>query len=281
MLREWKEHAQRVLHHGALIDPRGHATRELLNAGFTIDYAQQNIIDAPSRKLNYRFMVAEWLWMSFGRSDVETLAAYNSIMRQYSDDGVFLTGAYGPHIKAGAGRALARLEADRVSRQAVIQIPRPRVMTKDEPCTLSFQLLDRADRLNMIVTMRSSDLWLGLPYDVFSFSMLLNCYAGELGREPGWLTINAGSAHVYERDLPAVKALILDYPHSDLWSPALPGMPPAWLEDVLIHRDRASIQAREEDQDWLAYAEVLLSKSSVEARDHLRALHVAHFGGGH
>jgi thymidylate synthase len=73
------------------------------------------------------------------------------------------------------------------------------------------QFLLREDRLHMVVNMRSSDIWLGVPYDLFTFSMV--------GRMVGLLmhldipqpivSIVAGSRHMYERNRGEVTDLLV------------------------------------------------------------------------
>ena len=61
------------------------------------------------------------------------------------------------------------------------------------------QFLIRQDTIHAVVNMRSSDLWLGLPYDVFNFTMLAVVVAKEL-QVPylGEIVYNVGSSHIYE-----------------------------------------------------------------------------------
>ena len=68
--------------------------------------------------------------------------------------------------------------------------------------------------------MRSSDIWLGLPYDVFNFSMLgwlmLGCYnSWLLDHEPdcqfvlpGELHLTAVSSHLYDTNLEAARLIL-------------------------------------------------------------------------
>lgn len=266
----------------APVNPAG-ATRELLGRPFHIGDSAACLLDVRARKLNYRFAVAEAVWMATGRSDLESLTRYNSVMKQFSDDGIFLTGAYGPHLCGGLARVVRKLTEDPLSRQAVLQIPRPQIYyTKDEPCTLSLQFLQRDGYLNCIATMRSSDVWLGIPYDVFSFAFFQNCLAGRLGYRRGWLTINAGSQHLYERNVSNARELLNVTSHAQtlnvtshaqtLEMPALPGFPPQWLEDVLAKQSAESIPVeRSEDDPWLMLARVLLSKTNEDARELLTA----------
>jgi len=48
--------------------------------------------------------------------------------------------------------------------------------------------------------MRSSDVWIGLPYDMFSFSCIANQVAMRLNVKLGVCSITAGSSHLYYRD---------------------------------------------------------------------------------
>lgn len=260
----WQKELQQLADYGNKIGPRGQQTFEFVDQGFVID-STYNILNCPARKMNYRFAVAEWIWMTFGRSDVESIARYNSVMRQFSDDGIWMTGAYGPHIKAQYRGVLDKLRRDPATRQAVIEIPRPRRETKDEPCTLSMQFLLRGGQLHQIVTMRSSDIWLGVPYDVFTFTMFQNAFAAELGCARGWLSLHAGSRHLYERDLSAANAAVADDYTTTLPSPNLPGLPPPFLERVLMEGSLADLNEPVHPL-WLAYAAVLMSKTSEEAR---------------
>jgi thymidylate synthase len=274
----WLRRLRALYYTTSSVSPRGQATREILDAHLRFD-AQFNLLACPGRGLNYRFAVAEWLWMSFGRSDVSSLAQYNKVIAQFSDDGVFLTGAYGPHIRAQWQRTVDRLTADPDTRQAVIEIPRPRGATKDEPCTLSLQFLLRGGKLNLIATMRSSDVWLGVPYDLFSFTQLQNALAGQLGVGRGWCALNTGSSHLYERDVdkaaPLVRVDVSEPAASSLYLPDLPGRPPDWLEDVLVHREDAVNGKRLAlpipDGPWARYARALLAPTSVAAFDALTA----------
>jgi thymidylate synthase len=63
----------------------------------------------------------------------------------------------------------------------------------------------RDDKLHLSVFMRSSDVWLGLPYDIFAFSMVAYLMVVELRSAypklaPGCLWITAASSHLYARD---------------------------------------------------------------------------------
>jgi thymidylate synthase len=74
------------------------------------------------------------------------------------------------------------------SRRAVIQIFNAEdiaAIHREIPCTTTLQFFVRNERLDMVTTMRSNDAYLGLPHDVFCFTMLQEIIARSLGREIG------------------------------------------------------------------------------------------------
>ena len=72
--------------------------------------------------------------------------------------------------------------------------------TKDLNCTVCLQLFIRDCKLYMTTYMRSNDLWMGFPYDVFQFTCLQILMAMKLHVGIGTYTHVAGSLHLYERD---------------------------------------------------------------------------------
>jgi len=181
------------------VRPRGLLCWEENCVAFRLIHSEKNILVHPIRKLNYRFMVAEFLWYIRGKNTLEPLTRFNPNMKKFSDDGVTLAGAYGPRLMPQWSYVMSKLLEDIDTRQAVASIwtPSPKP-SRDIPCTLSLQFLRREDKLNLIVTMRSSDIWLGLSYDMFSFSQIQNVMAGALGINRGWIQFNLGSSHLYE-----------------------------------------------------------------------------------
>jgi thymidylate synthase len=260
----WFELLGRLYHDGKPVSPRGFETRELLGVQVRVNDLRKNILVHPIRNLSYRFAVAEWLWMAAGREDVATVARYNKNIAQFSDDGVIFRGAYGPQMLRQIPWAMEQLQKPGC-RQAVIQIWQPMPPpSKDIPCTLSWQLLARDGVLNAVITMRSSDVWLGLTYDFINLSQLVSGIAGELKLDTGMLVFNLGSSHLYDRDRDRAYDVLT---HREvlrcITSPPLPGRPPAdailnWEEDL--------------EHPWWVYRNVLQSETNVGALDKLEVL---------
>jgi thymidylate synthase len=295
-----------IMSDGRLVSPRGFRTKEITSMRLSVDDMTNNILVHPVRNLNYRFMVAEWCWIMAGRDDLATLVKYNKKYTEFSDDGKTLTGAYGPRIRGTdipwleidnvqqpghyydqLGWAVAQLKRSSDTRQAVVNLWEPPcpVPSKDIPCTLSLQFLIRKDsphvhggidfchcddgptKLEMIVTMRSSDAWLGIPYDFFTFSMLGNCVAGELGVLPGSITFQLGSSHLYDCDWANAAMLINRWEEMEsVRSPSLGGLPAKSLFDyILDNNHRLAVP-------WQYYQDALHQHTKQEALDVLRSI---------
>ncbi|GAA0905893.1 thymidylate synthase [Virgisporangium aurantiacum] len=194
-----------VLTQGRRAAPRGMATTELLGAHLCLNDPRRRFVSVPpARLLNPAFAVAEALWILSG-SDDPWIFTYNRNLRRYADNGR-LHGAYGPRMRRWRGevdqlqRVRALLARDPDSRQAVIQIYDPQLDARghrDVPCTLNYRFFVRRGRLDMHITMRSNDVWLGLPYDLFTATLLQELMAGWLGVEVGTYHHHVDSLHLY------------------------------------------------------------------------------------
>lgn len=116
-----------------------------------------------------------------------------------ADIKLFETAAnYGPRLQQQWMPIIDELQRERNSRRAVLHLPTAIDTPQSLPCTTAIQFLLRDNTLWTTVTMRSWDLWYGLPTDCMVFGGLALLMAGILDVTPGFVTINAGSAHIYE-----------------------------------------------------------------------------------
>lgn len=212
----WINNLSKVLTEGTLHRPRGMLVREVLN-NTSIVYMGRPVVTSIDRKMGFRFMAAEAHWILSGDNRVETIAPYSKEISRFSDDGYRFQGAYGPKVTEQLNYVVETLINDPDSRQAVLTIWRenPRG-SKDIPCTISLQFFIRNGEIHTIANMRSSDLWLGWVYDVFNFTMI-TAWVALRYRERGmglcglgYLYLNAGSQHIYERNFEACEKIVRD-----------------------------------------------------------------------
>ena len=188
--------------------PKNKKIKELINLCVEVDNPRNRVVTSIKRKIDMAFAFGQLSWYLDGRNDLEMMEYYSKSFINNSDDGKTLNSAYGyrifngehPLINFNQWENIKRiLKDDNDSRQAIIHLHTPNdKKIKDEVCTLSLQFLIRDNKLNMITTMRSNDIFIGFTYDVFIFTLLQEILANELGVELGKYYHNVGSMHVYE-----------------------------------------------------------------------------------
>lgn len=212
--KQWLNKLEDILLSDLITKPRNMEVYEILNSRTEVNM-KYPILMVPERKLGYKFMVREAWWIMDGRNTVDTITNYSKAISTFSNDGFNFDGAYGPRVVDQLRYIVDMLERDRDTRQAVLTIWRPNPRdSKDIPCTVSIQWLIRNNKIYCIDTMRSSDIWLGWPYDIFNFTMLTG-YIMLLLRERGIdnlelgsIYLNAGSQHLYNNNLENAKIVL-------------------------------------------------------------------------
>lgn len=189
----------------------GEVVGEILNAAFEVIDPTRSVVTSPIRKMPMRYAVGELAWYLSGSNKVKDISRFAQKWEEISDDGETNNSAYGYRIfhKFGFDQweyVKRMLQEHPDSRQAIIHIKdADNSPTKDVPCTVYLQFLLRDGQLHMSVHMRSNDIWMGVPYDMFSFCFLQMKMAMELGVEVGAYTHYAGSLHMYARDYKQAK----------------------------------------------------------------------------
>lgn len=156
--------------------------------------------------------LGEFLWYVSGSNSIDQIEYYIKGYSEISDDPDKKTvnGAYGPRIFSAVEgfevsqwdnvMSILKNPERRGTRNAVIVIPSPRdfiIKTKDRPCTCSLQFVVRRNQLHLHVHMRSNDAYFGMPHDIFSFTMLQELAAREVGVGIGTYIHTVGSLHIY------------------------------------------------------------------------------------
>ena len=205
---------KKILEAGENIRPSRGPAKELAGAVLKITNPLARISRTESRAVPFSCL-GELCWYLSGSNKLSFIRYY---IPKYSDDadGDEIHGGYGPRLfnwkDVNQFKAvLDLLTRNRDSRRAVIQLYDARDLVghfKDVPCTCSLQFMIRQDRLNMITHMRSNDAYLGLPADVFCFTMLQEIAARSLSVELGSYTHMVGSFHLYEDDFQAAETFI-------------------------------------------------------------------------
>lgn len=73
------------------------------------------------------------------------------------------------------------------------------------PCHMGFQLFVADGRLSMQMYQRSADMFLGVPFNIASYAILLSMIAQLTELQSHELIITLGDAHIYETHIPQVR----------------------------------------------------------------------------
>lgn len=80
-------------------------------------------------------------------------------------------------------------------------------------CHMMHQLIVRDGKLSLTWTQRSCDMFLGVPYNIASYALLLLLYAKESGLKPHMLTGELHDAHIYTNHIAQVKEQLTRTPY--------------------------------------------------------------------
>ena len=230
--------------------------------------------------------LGELMWYLSGTNSLEFIKYYIPRYAKFSDDAASLHGAYGARLFGGGLNSqfheVARLlQRKQDTRQAVIQIFSKDDLlakTKDVPCTCTIQFFMRAGTLDALVHMRSNDALIGLPHDVFAFTMLQEIMARTLSCELGTYNHCVGSLHLYDSNRKTARKFLAEGLQTPFEMPPMPIEDPwpsiSWLQNVESNIREGRLQTAVELSGrpyWTDLARLLLIKRLFDERD-LRSL---------
>jgi hypothetical protein len=264
-----------------VVSPRGLSTRELRNVSIEVTNPFQAHVLNTARKPNLKIAAVEGYQLVAGVSSLWQLDEVSGgRFSRYADNGR-LRGAYGPKTHGQLIDAYVHLKNDPDTRQAYVTVWDGSEFddeSHDVPCTTSLQFFIRDSLLELRVSMRSNDAWLGFPIDVMQFSLLHRTMAASLATLPGSYVHTVGSMHLYETNL-ADANTVIDAGEVKPWGadevqgglPVLPKLPYSkggfasrsrFVEDFIGRPDNAAIQDYGPLVAWAADRVPVLPKGS-------------------
>ncbi len=188
----------------------GAGIRMLGPVSFVLDLSRRELPVCGIRKTFPRTAAAEVAWFLMGTKDVSWLKRYAPIWDKFVEaDGVTIDAAYGFRWATAFGRnqlklGIAALAMNPTDRRVYVANWDPRSDglgaegQKNVPCPLGFTLSIQDGRLNSTLTLRSSDVFVGLPYDVMGHALLMDAVAAELDVGLGEMMVCLAHPHLYE-----------------------------------------------------------------------------------
>jgi thymidylate synthase len=137
--------------------------------------------------------------------------------------------------------ALRTLREDPHSRRILVSAWNPTQLNEAAlpPCHVLFQLLPHVDDkvLHMTMYQRSADMFLGVPFNIASYALLLELFAAWSGYTAGTLSMFFADAHIYENHIDQVHEQLArePYPLPRIEIDHLVNVAEARLDQILDH----------------------------------------------
>lgn len=190
----------------------GHQSRYDLSQGFPL---------LTSRRIPFKAIVHELIWFISGGTNVRYLQSNGvTIWDKWADANGNLGPVYGAQWrswKCPDGRVIDQLrdvvdliQRDTGSRRMVVSAWNPADIGKMAlpPCHTLFQFHVSRNRLSCQMYQRSADAFIGVPFNIASYSLLTMIVAKACGLEPGHFIHTIGDAHIYVNHLEQVDMLL-------------------------------------------------------------------------
>ena len=209
-MRQYLELLEEVLEQGTQRHDRtGTGTRAVFGRQLRFDLAD-GFPMVTTKQLPLRVIAVELLWFLRGGTNVKWLQDRGvRIWNEWADEDGNLGPVYGAqwrHWPDGNGGtidqvdlALKAIRNDPHSRRIIInawnvaQLP----LMKLPPCHMMLQLHVSQGRLSGQLYQRSADLFLGVPFNIASYALLLSIMAQQTGLKPGEFIWTGGDCHLY------------------------------------------------------------------------------------
>ena len=165
------------------------------------------------KRVYYKQAFHELLWIAQGRTDMEYLHE-NGV--KYWDADYERSGrtdntlgpVYGKQWRDFEGvdqllNLIDEIKSNPTSRRLIVSAWAPQDMSKMvlPPCHYAFQVYVNEGKLSLMWQQRSADVFLGLPYDIAMYGLLLEMLAKGCGLKAGDLIGQLGDCHLYNDHL--------------------------------------------------------------------------------
>ena len=217
-MKQYLDLVRHVMEHGVDKEDRtGTGTRSVF--GYQL---RCNLADGfpllTTKKVHLKSIIYELLWFLRGDTNVRWLQEHGvRIWNEWADENGDLGPVYGSQWRAwpdGNGGTIDQIaqvidqikntpESRRIMVSAwnVAEVP----TMKLPPCHSLFQFYVAEGKLSLQLYQRSADLFLGVPFNIASYALLLMMVAHVTGLEPGEFVHTFGDAHIYRNHFDQIK----------------------------------------------------------------------------
>jgi len=206
-------------------DRTGTGTRSVFGHQMRYDL-QQGFPLITTKLVHFRSVAYELLWFLRGEGNVRWLQEHGvSIWDEWAAPDGSLGPVYGVQWRAWPtpdgrhvdqiSQLLDRLRTDPNSRRHIVsawnvgEIPQMAL----PPCHTLFQFYVADSRLSCQLYQRSADLFLGVPFNIASYSLLTHMIAQQVGLDVGEFIWTGGDCHIYDNHVDQVREQLTRAPY--------------------------------------------------------------------
>jgi thymidylate synthase len=213
-MRQYLDLMRQVLDHGtSKTDRTGTGTLSIFGWQMRFDLSQGFPL-VTTKKLHLKSIVHELLWFLRGETNVRYLREHGvTIWDEWADQSGDLGPVYGVQWRAWRradgstvdqiARAVELLRRDPDSRRIVVSAWNVGELEQMAltPCHAFFQFHVADGRLSCQLYQRSADIFLGVPFNIASYSLLTHMMAQQCDLEAGEFIWTGGDCHLYVNHL--------------------------------------------------------------------------------
>ena len=233
-------------------DRTGTGTRSVFGYQMRFDLSEGFPL-ITTKKLHIRSIVHELLWFLQGDSNIKYLHDNGvTIWDEWADENGDLGPVYGVQWRSWPGRngetidqiadLIDQIKTNPDSRRLIVSAWNPADIPNMAlpPCHLLFQFYVAQGKLSCQLYQRSCDIFLGVPFNIASYSLLTHMVAQQCGLEVGDFVWTGGDCHIYNNHFEQAELQLSREPRS--------------YPKLLIHRKPESIfDYRFEDFEIVGY----------------------------
>ena len=266
-MKQYLDALEHVLENGAdRKDRTGTGTRAVF--GMQLRFNMENGFPAmTTKRLAWKSVVSELLWFIEGSNDERRLAEILYGIRDQSKNTIWTDNANASYWKPKAkfegdlGRiygvqwrkwknpegkeidqlanAIEMIKTNPTSRRIIVTAWNPGELDKMAlpPCHAFFQFFVANKKLSLQMYQRSCDMFLVVPFNIASYSLLLHMIAQVTNLKPGELVHTLGDAHIYNNHFEQVKEQLsrTPLPLPKLWlNPQIKNIGGFKMEDIKL-----------------------------------------------
>ncbi|OKL54614.1 thymidylate synthase [Bowdeniella nasicola] len=207
-----------VLEHGTRREDRtGTGTISTFGAQMRFNLAEGFPL-VTTKRVHMKSVIGELLWFLKGDSNVRYLQEHGiRIWNEWADEDGELGPVYGVQWRSWPAadgrhidqieRVLGQLREDPTSRRIIVSAWNVGELEKMAlmPCHAFFQFYVADGKLSCQLYQRSADMFLGVPFNIASYSLLTHMMAQQVGLEVGDFVWTGGDCHIYLNHLDQVR----------------------------------------------------------------------------